>query len=385
LQIKLEIIKYRQIITGIISAVILFFLMIFIFFSALRSSSIFEKLLYDTNNIEIDILTLCDVNIYDGTQMMDKIYAENLLDMLDKGILQYKMTLSDQGSKAVDSFYNLIKNKLNDSTEHIVFTNREYFETRQSIKSIRSYILESSRDQKRALSILFILLLLVVAFLIVLSIAATVKIDKEKRKHQYQIELTKNIMESETRIHNLLSSELHDDIGQMLVFLKLKLIESKSPLSSDIDPIIDSVRNLSHNLKIPEFPRETLTASVENLISQFSTISSIGVEYTLSDFHNELYPDYYQIIIFRLIQECLQNAVKHSNAKNIRINLVESAPYLIFRYKDDGIGIDTTDNPVGLKSIEDRVKLLNAELNIDTKIDKGLYIVVKIPFVKEID
>jgi len=169
----------------------------------------------------------------------------------------------------------------------------------------------------------------------------------------------------------------------MLVFLKLKLIESKSPLSSDIDPIIDSVRNLSHDLKIPEFPRETLTASVEELISQFSTVSKIRVEYTLSDFHNELYPDYYPKIIFRVIQELFQNALKHSNAENIRLNMIESAPFLIIRYKDNGIGMDS--NTVVLRSIEDRAKLLNADLRLDEGTSMGLQIVMRIPFVKEED
>jgi len=77
--------------------------------------------------------------------------------------------------------------------------------------------------------------------------------------------------------------------------------------------------------------------------SQFSVVSLIKVEYTLSDFHNELYPDYYPIIIFRVIQECLQNAVKHSRAGLIRINLVESAPFLISRYQDDGVGLNLLD------------------------------------------
>jgi len=384
LQIKLKIIKFRQIIAGILGSVLLIILIAFIFFSALRSSSIFEILLHDVYKIEIDLVTLCEVDKNNDSRSLDKIYAVSLVNMLDNGILRYKMILSDTGVTTVDNLCSLVEIKLMQSAgDSIIFSKKEYLILQNSISQIRSYIQEASREQKRALSILFILLLLIVAILLLLFIAASVRIDKEKRSHEYQLELAKNISESENRIYNLLSSELHDDIGQMLVFLKLKLIENNSILSKDIDPIIDSVRNLSHNLKIPEFSTGQFTASVEELISQFSTISRIRVEYTLSDFHNELYPDYYPKIIFRVIQELFQNALKHSNAENIRLNMVESAPFLIIRYKDDGIGMDS--NTVVLRSIEDRAKLLNADLRLDEETSKGLQIVMKIPFVKEED
>ncbi|RKX82895.1 MAG: hypothetical protein DRP58_09650 [Spirochaetes bacterium] len=383
MQIKFEIIKFKQIIAGVIGAIIIFILISFIFFSALQSSSIFEMLLHDIYKIKIDLISLCESKEDDGTVRLDRIYALDTIDMLDKGLFRYKMVLSESGNSVVDSLYYLLKNKLIQSTNDVVFSEKEYSVLEKNLNQIQSYILESSREQKRALSILFSLLLLTVAIFLFLFIMASVRIDKEKRLHKYQRDLAKNISESENRIHNLLSSELHDDVGQMLVFLKMKLIETNSTLSKDIDPIIDSVRNLSHNLKIPEFSRGQLTTSVEELFSKFCAVSSIRVEYTLSDFHNELYPDYYPIIIFRVIQECLQNAVKHSKAENIRINMVESSPFLIIRYKDDGIGIN--GNTIVLRSIEERAKLLNAELRIDTGINKGLLIVMKIPFVKEQD
>lgn len=376
--------KSGQILISIFSTAALFILIAFIFFSALRSSSIFERLLHDVYKIEIDLLTLCEFKAIDGSGSMERAYAADLVNILEKGIFRYKMILSDPGNAAVESLFYLARNKLIQSTGEIVITKKEYFIMQQSIQQIRFFILEASKEQKRALSILFSLLLLMVGILLLLLIGAAARIDREKRRHQYHRELAKNISESENRIHNLLSSELHDDIGQMLVFLKLKLLETSSNLGKDIDSIIDSVRNLSHNLKIPDFSNGQFAVSVEELISQFSGVSLIKVEYTLSDFHNELYPDYYPIIIFRVIQECLQNAVKHSKAGNIRINLVESAPFLIFRYQDDGIGIDDVGDPVVLKSIEDRAKLLNAELGIDTGIDDGLRIVMKIPFVKEV-
>ncbi len=383
MQLKIEIIKFRQIITGVISSVILIILIAFIFSSALQSFSVFEMLLHDVYKIEVDLLTLNEFSPTDGSMRLDRISAVDLLDMIGKGVSKYKMILSDSGNIAVDSFYYLIKNKLTQDLDPIIFTGEEYNVLKWDITQIRLCVLESSREQKRALGILFTLLLFILAIFLLLLIVASIRIDREKRRHRYQRELANSISESENRLHNLLSSELHDDIGQMLVFLKLKLIETNSSLSEDIDPIIDSVRNLSNNLKIPELSSGQFPSSVEKLISQFSTVSSIRVEYTLTDFHNKLYPEYYPILIFRVIQEYLQNALKYSKAENIRINIVESSPFLIIRYMDDGIGMDSST--VDLRSIKDRARLLNAELGIDTDIGRGLRIVMKIPFVKEQD
>ncbi len=383
-QLKSGIFKSRHIIISIFSSVALLLLIMFLFFSSLKSSSIFEKLLDDVYEIEFNLLTLCDGETKDESRIIDRIFAEDILNTFETGVLQYNMIFSESGKITVNSLYFLLKNKFaQGGKESIVITSVEYFEIQKGIKQLRQILFEASGEQKRALSILFILLLLMVVILLLLLIGAAASIDREKRRHQYHRELAKSISESENRIHNLLSSELHDDIGQMLVFLKLKLLESSYDTSEDIDLIIDSVRNLSHNLKIPEFSNGKFAASVEELISQFSVVSLIKVEYTLSDFHNELYPDYYPIIIFRVIQECLQNAVKHSKAENIIINMVESAPFLIIRYTDDGIGMDS--NNTVLRSVEDKAKLLNADLRLDTEIGKGLKIVMKIPFVEEQD
>ena len=181
MQIKSEIIKFRQIIAGVIGSVIIFILISFIFFSALQSSSIFEMLLHDIYKIKIDLISLCEFNTDDGLVRLDRIYAVDTINLLDKGIFHYKMVLSESGNSVVDSFYYLLKNKLIQSTEYVVFSEKEYSELEKSLYQIQSYILESSREQKRALSILFTLLLLTVAILLFLVIVASVRIDKEKR------------------------------------------------------------------------------------------------------------------------------------------------------------------------------------------------------------
>ena len=177
-------IKSGQILISAFSTVALFILIAFIFFSALQSSSIFEKLLYDVYKIELDLLTLCEFKAIDGSRSMDRVYAVDLINMLEKGIFRYKMILSDPGNAAVESLFYLARNKLIQSTDGIVITNEEYLIMQQSIRLIRVSILESSKEQKRALNILFTLLLMMVGILLLLLIGAAARIDREKRRHQ---------------------------------------------------------------------------------------------------------------------------------------------------------------------------------------------------------
>ncbi|MDA3939777.1 MAG: hypothetical protein PF693_10760 [Spirochaetia bacterium] len=159
MQIKTEIFKFRQIIVGVTVS-------LSIFFSALQSSSIFEKLLYDVNKIEIDLLTLCETNSIDDSISMSRSHAENIIDIMEKGLFHFKMIFSESGYSVVNSFYYLIKNKLIQSTGYLVFSEIDYRVIERSVDQIKTFIKESSREQKRALSILFILLLFIIVIIL---------------------------------------------------------------------------------------------------------------------------------------------------------------------------------------------------------------------------
>lgn len=373
-----------RIAAGVAVALTLLGLLIYIFFSALQSSRAIEELLVDIHGIERNIISGHVPEISGGAIKVKRGYMENSVKIMENGILALGIALSWKGEDAVKELYSMMKTKLIIQKETLYIGEDEIHSMKKNINLIEESILESSRKQKSALIILFVLLLATTGVLLFLLLAATVKQDKRRSALLHNRELAQAVSESENRTHNMLSSELHDDIGQMLVFLKMKVLERCPEISRDVDLVIDKVRKLSHGMKIPDFSDGQLTASIKELISVFATVSKIRIEHTISRVHNDNYPEYYPVLIFRVVQECLQNTLKHSNADFVRINLVESAPYLLFRYRDNGNGIEENDRPVVLKSIEERATLLSADLKLETGKDKGILIVLKIPFKKDL-
>jgi signal transduction histidine kinase len=94
-------------------------------------------------------------------------------------------------------------------------------------------------------------------------------------------------------------------------------------------------------------------------------------------------PDTTSLGLFRVLQEALQNGVKHSGAKSFEVNLSGSSHSIELSVKDDGHGFDPTEalktKGLGLTGMEERVKLLGGELSIDTRPSSGTIIRARVP------
>ena len=92
----------------------------------------------------------------------------------------------------------------------------------------------------------------------------------------------------------------------------------------------------------------------------------------------------YELNIYRIIQELVNNAIKHSNCKEVRIRLHQVEENIILIVSDDGIGSTPKQkrNGIGLYNIKNRLASLNGKLKIETSKNKGFKVVISIPFVK---
>ena len=192
-----------------------------------------------------------------------------------------------------------------------------------------------------------------------------------------------------------LSRELHDGLGQMIIATKLKsesLVNSGNGINSDnilrlrlmYDSLVDEVRSISNNLMpavLQEFGLEIALNQICNEISKHSQIKII--------FDSQI-PEYKMdkritIYLFRLAQEALNNAVKHSGANEIIMTLIGNDKMISLIVQDDGIGINLKKpinlNGRGINSMLERVKLLNGLIDISKGVNKGTIVSVKIPLV----
>ncbi|MBE2274623.1 MAG: two-component sensor histidine kinase, partial [Flavobacteriales bacterium] len=101
------------------------------------------------------------------------------------------------------------------------------------------------------------------------------------------------------------------------------------------------------------------------------------VEYQNNNHHLEMKPDH-ALILFRIIQECINNVIKHSRAKKIVLAVHENSDSIEVKVSDDGIGFREKDiyDGSGLKSMANRAKIINADFNIKSQENKGTDITV---------
>ncbi len=193
-----------------------------------------------------------------------------------------------------------------------------------------------------------------------------------------------------------ISKEIHDGIGQAISTVKMHLdfVNSKiekPELKSDISRIIELIseiatdlRSLSHDLMPSTLVDFGLITAITTLIRRVNQSQSIYVH-----FENDLYDkdiDYnYALNIYRIVQELINNAIKHANCKEVKIKLKIENDIILLEVSDDGKGSSKLEkhNGIGLYNIKNRLASLNGNLKITTAKNRGFKVVIKIPMEKQ--
>lgn len=200
------------------------------------------------------------------------------------------------------------------------------------------------------------------------------------------------VIESQEKERQRIARELHDSLGQILALSKINLsrlnIESLEPenqnLLSNITNLIDEscreVRTISHNLMPPDLVNNSLAEILENLVNKNRLTSRIVYEFN-SHISYEQLSIACKFTLYRVLQEILQNIIKHAAANRVIISISQSGDYINLLVEDNGKGFDTnlTNLGLGLKNIHSRIKLLNGYLDIDSSINNGTAFNVSIP------
>ena len=187
-----------------------------------------------------------------------------------------------------------------------------------------------------------------------------------------------------------LSKDIHDGVGPLLTSLKIKLNhlnvneEEKIKLSALIDETIDEMRRVSFNLMPPVLLDFGAAAAIKNMVEAVS--KSVDCTITFSDDTRKGSSKLTQeinVALYRIAQETLNNAIKHSGASEIKISLTEFEDKISFFISDNGMGIredlqKANYSGKGLKNIQERASLLNGEIFITSE-GKGTEIEVEIP------
>lgn len=225
---------------------------------------------------------------------------------------------------------------------------------------------------------------------------------QKKRQYQYRIEkqdmehrFTKQLMQSRLEVQEKtlkhLSEELHDNIAQVMGLARMKLIAARKPHAENKDEILESsvellgraineVRTMSHTMNSGMINKQGLEESIRKDIGHICTSNRISCKVTTEGAAYTLGTDK-ELIIFRIVQECLANAVKHGQPAAIYVHIKYQPEQLYLTIEDTGRGYnpEAKQKGMGLMNIEERIKLLNGKIDINSGKDRGTIVNITIP------
>jgi two-component system, NarL family, sensor kinase len=224
-------------------------------------------------------------------------------------------------------------------------------------------------------------------------------LNEEKIKATFQQTLLQTQLEIQEQTLKTISEEIHDNIGQALSLAKLKLNtldtakeeELKEKITDSknlVSKAIQDLRDLSRSLNTDNIASIGLLRAIEYELDMIRKSGYETVLEVLGD-TKRMEPQK-ELIVFRIVQETLNNIIKHAAAKKITITAFYNADTIALQVQDDGKGADLQvlaindgeNKSLGLRNMQNRAKIIGADFSIDTSIGKGTIVKLNIPLNK---
>jgi len=205
--------------------------------------------------------------------------------------------------------------------------------------------------------------------------------------------LSARLVDAQETERRSISRELHDEVGQSLGALLVEVgrLEAAIPavapqikdhvskIKSVAETAVETVRNIALLLRPSMLDDLGLIAALEWQGREVSRRSETEVEIQSLDV-SETIPDEYKICIYRLVQEALNNAARHSAARNAKVTVEQKSDRILVTVSDDGRGFDPQRaRGLGILGMEERVKRLGGKLAIDSKPGTGTTVRAEFP------
>jgi len=208
----------------------------------------------------------------------------------------------------------------------------------------------------------------------------------------HQRQLTQATIDGQENERRTIGEELHDNIGQQLTTIKLFLDYAKTMSENgnsemvdmalkSVSDVINDVRAMSRSLVPFTLKDLGLVESINELIDSLMRTRSINIEFEYGCFNESIVPENQKLSMFRIVQEQLNNVVKHARAQNVWIKLYVKMDELIMEIRDNGKGFNST-NPrkgVGILNIKNRAELFSGKVNIVSQPGRGCLMVISFP------
>lgn len=316
-----------------------------------------------------------DWEVHDRSRLASALEA---LQESTPDIILFDLSLPD--STGMDSYVHLRRN--NDKVPVVVLTGMSDLELAKSLIKMgaQDYLIKGEFDTK----------------LLEKAIDYAMERNKLKLENNHTKEsLLDSVLEAQDQERGRIAKELHDGVVQSLtaVSLNIALLKEQSAkagknFAAQLEKCerglaagIDEIRNISHSLMPRVIAEMSLTNAIESLIADLSDAVSLEISF-LSNFDMEL-DKKRKITIYRIVQELMNNTIKHAQANNLIIQLIQYADAVCLMLEDDGVGFDlqqVKDNKscFGLQSIESRINAVGGVFEIDSNPGRGTNVIISI-------
>lgn len=230
-------------------------------------------------------------------------------------------------------------------------------------------------------------LLCVVAVTAIAALAIRGRIAQLRRKHAEHEAFSRRLIQSQESERKRIAAELHDSLGQNLLIVKnwaligLSSLEEDNPAREHLNEIsettslaLDEVREIAHNLRPYQLERLGLTSAIEHMVRHVRDSSDIEFITEIDNIDGLLSKES-EINLYRVVQECVNNVLKHSAATTAWLLIKRTSGGARITCRDDGQGFNpeasSHKSGMGLISLAERVRMLGGRYTIESAAGKG--------------
>ncbi len=234
----------------------------------------------------------------------------------------------------------------------------------------------------------------IVGFLYYQNRVKASQLELNEAHREQQIISMRSMLEGQEKERNRIARDLHDGLGNLLSSLKVKIgslqinFDDKGSqkiygtASEMIDEACSEVRKIAHEMMPQSLKKLGLPKALEDLVEKMDAIHGFNADFQMHG-KETIFDDNTNVMLFRIVQEALNNVVKYAKANQVSVQLNYSANWFDLTIEDDGIGFDVNalkpNKGMGLKSMAFRTEFIGGTLDLNSRTGMGTLVTVNIP------
>ena len=236
--------------------------------------------------------------------------------------------------------------------------------------------------------IMTVVLMMVAIYSVFIKKKSQLILAQKIKESVFEQELANSQVEIKEQTLNYVGQELHDDLGQKLSVARLMTNKMAFSTENEREQIVNEInvllgeciqdiRNLSKVFITKQIEHFGFVESLEREIFRIKRLQLMEVDYKINN-HDLIINPEHALILFRIIQECITNVIKHSKSKWIQLAVDDENNFIKISVKDNGIGFSakSKEDGSGLKNMISRAKIINADFTINSSENDGTEILM---------